>query len=70
MMQIGTRLLLVAHKRVSGDHVKRLLESLYSSNFIQVERPGIEATMLNLPPEFPLHSGAELPQLLEVFYEK
>lgn len=57
---IGTRLLLVAHKRVRGDHIKRLLESLYSSNFIQVERPGLEAALLNLPSEFPLHSGAEL----------
>ena len=57
---IGTRLLLVAHRRVSGDHVKRLLECLYGSSFIQLERPGIENSLLDLPPEFPLHIGAEL----------
>ncbi len=57
---IGTRLLMVAHKRVSGDHVKRLLASLYGSSFIQLEKPGLEASLLDLPPEFPLHVGAEL----------
>lgn len=57
---IGTRLLLVAHKRVSSEHVKRLLECLYVSSFIQAERPAIEASLLDLSPEFPLHDGAEL----------
>ena len=57
---IGTRLLLVAHRRVSSDQVKRLLESLYGSSFIQLERPAIEASLLDLPPEFPWHDGAEL----------
>ena len=57
---IGTRLLLVAHRRVGSDQVKRLLESLYGSSFIQLERPAIEASLLDLLPEFPLHDGAEL----------
>lgn len=57
---IGTRLLLVAHERIRGDQVKRLLECLYRSNLIKAERPPIDASILELPTEFPMHPGAEL----------
>ncbi len=57
---IGTRLLLVAHERMRGDQVKRLLECLYRSNLIKAERPPIDASILELPTEFPMHPGAEL----------
>lgn len=60
LQTIGTRLLLVAHERVSSEQVKRLLECLYRSDFIKAERPVIDASLLELPPEFPLHRGAEL----------
>ena len=56
---VGTRLLLVVHERVSGEHVKRLLECLYDSSFIPSEQ-SVENSLLDLPPEFPLHRGAEL----------
>ena len=60
LQTIGTRLLLVANERVSGEKVKRLLECLYRSNLIKAGRPESDASLLDLPPEFPLHRGAEL----------
>ncbi len=60
LQTIGTRLLLVANERVDGEKVKRLLECLYRSNLIKAGRPASDASLLDLPPEFPLHSGAEL----------
>jgi len=60
LQTIGTRLLLVANERIRGDQVKRLLECLYRSNIIKAERPPIDASILELPTEFPMHPGAEL----------
>ncbi len=60
LQTIGTRLLLVANERVSGEKIKRLLECLYRSNLIKAGRPTSDASLLDLPPEFPLHLGAEL----------
>ena len=60
LQTIGTRLLLVANEQVDGENVKRLLECLYRSNLIKVGRPANDASLLDLPPEFPLHRGAEL----------
>ena len=55
---IGTRLLLAANVRLSNDVVQRLLDVLYTANFALAERPPLDATLLDLPPEFPLHAGA------------
>jgi len=60
LQTIGTRLLLVANERVDGEKVKRLLECLYRSNLIKAGRPTSDASLLDLPSEFPLHLGAEL----------
>ncbi len=57
---IGTRLLLIANTRVSNQVVTDLLDSLYNSNFAHAERPPLDATLLDLPSEFPLHSGSIL----------
>lgn len=56
---IGTRLLLIANDRVSEEVIARLLDVLYSSDFSRAERPVLEASLLDLPAEFPSHSGAE-----------
>ncbi len=60
LQTIGTRLLLVAHQGVDGAEVKRLLECLYQSDFIKASRTAIDASLLDLPTEFPLHRGSEL----------
>lgn len=55
---IGTRLLLAANERVPNDVVQRLLDVLYASNFALAERPALDAALLDLPSEFPLHPGS------------
>jgi len=55
---IGTRLLLAANERVPNDVVQGLLDVLYNSNFALAERPPLDAGLLDLPSEFPLHAGA------------
>lgn len=55
---IGTRLLLAANERVSSDVVQDLLDVLYNSNFAHAERPPLDASLLDLPCEFPLHPGS------------
>ena len=57
---LGTRLLLVANERVPNDVVQRLLDALYRSNFALAERPPLDAALLDLPAEFPLHPGSLL----------
>jgi TRAP-type uncharacterized transport system substrate-binding protein len=59
---LGTRLLLVAHKDVPADAVFKLVESTYTSEFGQIERPPLDAKLMDLPPEFPWHEGAVLYQ--------
>jgi len=56
---LGTRLLFVANASVNGDTVRRLLEVLFQSNIAKTERPSIDASLLELPAEFPLHIGAQ-----------
>ena len=60
LQTIGTRLLLVANERVGGEEVKRLLECLYQSDFVKASRTTIDASLLDLPSEFPMHRGSEL----------
>jgi hypothetical protein len=52
-------MLLVAHEKVEQAAVQRLLDALYDSSFAQAERPPLEPSLLDLPPEFPLHIGAQ-----------
>jgi TRAP-type uncharacterized transport system substrate-binding protein len=59
---LGTRLLLVAHKDVPAHAVFTLVESTYASQFGQIERPPLDAKLMDLPPEFPWHDGAALYQ--------
>jgi TRAP-type uncharacterized transport system substrate-binding protein len=59
---LGTRLLLVAHKDVPPRAVYELVEAAYAWEFGQVVRPPLDAKLLDLPPEFPWHDGAELYQ--------
>ncbi len=58
LVTLGTRMLLVAHERVDETVIQRLLDALYDSNFAQAERPPLDSSLLDLPPEFPLHVGA------------
>jgi TRAP-type uncharacterized transport system substrate-binding protein len=59
LVTLGTRMLLVAHEKVEQAAVQRLLDALYDSSFAQAERPPLEPSLLDLPPEFPLHIGAQ-----------
>ncbi len=56
---IGTRLLFVANDRVAPEIVERLLDALYQSKFAHMQMPVLDATLLDLPPEYPMHLGAE-----------
>jgi len=56
---LGTRLLLVANKDVPGESVKQLLDFLFRSNLVKVARPALDASLLDLPSEYPMHVGAE-----------
>ncbi len=55
---VGTRLLLVANERVPSEIVSLLLESLYNSNFAHAERPPLDASLLDLPAQYPMHIGS------------
>ena len=57
---LGTRLLLVGHESVPGETVKQLLEVLYRSKIAKADRPVIDASLLDLPAEYPMHVGAQL----------
>jgi TRAP-type uncharacterized transport system substrate-binding protein len=54
----GTRMLLVAHESVDPAVVARLLDALFESDFAQAERPPLDTSLLDLPPELPMHAGA------------
>jgi TRAP-type uncharacterized transport system substrate-binding protein len=59
---LGARLLLVAHKDVPARAAFQLVEATYGAEFGQVVRPPLDSKLMDLPPEFPWHSGAELYQ--------
>jgi TRAP-type uncharacterized transport system substrate-binding protein len=59
---LGTRLLLVAHKDVPPRAAYQLVEAAYAAEFGQIIRPPLDAKLMDLPPEFPWHEGAELYQ--------
>jgi TRAP transporter TAXI family solute receptor len=56
---IGTRLLLLAGEKLSNETVIGILGALYRSDFATVERPPIEASLLELPSEFKMHPGSQ-----------
>ena len=53
----GARVLVVANREADNEAVKRLLEAIFSTDFAQVARPPLDGSLLDLPPEFPLHPG-------------
>jgi TRAP-type uncharacterized transport system substrate-binding protein len=59
---LGARLLLVAHKDVPPRAVYQLVEATYGAEFGQIVHPTLDPRLMDLPPEFPWHSGAALYQ--------
>lgn len=59
---LGTRLLLVAHKDVDPQAVRRLVDAVYTTEFASASRPPLDAKLLDLPPEFPWHEGTRVYQ--------
>jgi TRAP-type uncharacterized transport system substrate-binding protein len=59
---IGTRLLLVAHKDVHPQVIRRLVEATLASKAAKNGHPPVDARILELPPEFPWHDGTRLYQ--------
>ncbi len=53
----GARILVVTHRKTEPEAVKRLLEAIFFSDFAEVARPPLVPSLLDLPPEFPLHPG-------------
>jgi len=47
----------VANRKVAPAKVKRLLETVFFTKFAHVARPPLEATLLDVPAEFPPHPG-------------
>jgi TRAP-type uncharacterized transport system substrate-binding protein len=56
---LGNRLLLVAHKDVDAKAVDELIEAVYSSEFSRIIKPPLDPKLMNDPPEFPWHAGAQ-----------
>jgi TRAP-type uncharacterized transport system substrate-binding protein len=54
---LGTRLLVVAHQDVDAHAVRRLVETVYFSEFASATRPPLDVKLLEVPPEFPWHAG-------------
>jgi TRAP-type uncharacterized transport system substrate-binding protein len=57
---LGTRLLLVAHEKVDPHAVRRLLDTVYATEFASTSRPPLDTKLLDLPPEFPWHAGTRV----------
>jgi TRAP-type uncharacterized transport system substrate-binding protein len=57
---LGARMLLVAHKDVDTQAVRRLVEVAYTSEFTKVAHPPLDAKLLEPAPEFPWHDGTRL----------
>jgi TRAP-type uncharacterized transport system substrate-binding protein len=54
----GARMLIVAHRKTSPEAVRRLLVTIFESEFAEIARPPLDPALLELPPEFELHPGA------------
>jgi TRAP-type uncharacterized transport system substrate-binding protein len=57
---LGTRLLLVAHKDVPARAMFELVEATYAPRFGLIVHPPLDVRLMDLPPEFPWHAGAQL----------
>src|SRR5262249_45729684 len=56
----GTRLLLVAHKDVDRQTIRRLTEGTFAAEFAKIMRPALDPKLLDLVPEYPWHDGTRL----------
>ena len=54
---LGTRLLVVAHEKADPLAIDPLIDAIYGSPFAKVAKPPLESSLLDLPPEWPLHEG-------------
>jgi TRAP-type uncharacterized transport system substrate-binding protein len=53
----GPRLLLVANKNVPSRAVQQILQTIFSPPFAQISKPPLDASLLDISPEYPLHAG-------------
>ncbi len=53
----GARVLVVTNRKTNPEAVKRLLGAIFLTDFSEVARPPLETSLLDLPPEYPLHPG-------------
>ncbi|HEX3449136.1 MAG TPA: TAXI family TRAP transporter solute-binding subunit, partial [Isosphaeraceae bacterium] len=55
----GPRLLMVANENVPARAVRQILETVFSPPFAQISKPPLDASLLEISPEYPVHAGAE-----------
>jgi len=55
---LGTRILLITHRRTSSTTVVTLLDTLLESRYAKAVQPPLDAGIVDLPPEAPWHPGA------------
>ncbi len=53
----GARVMVVTNRKTDPAAVKRLLGAIFLTDFAEVARPPLETSLLDLPPEYPLHPG-------------
>jgi TRAP-type uncharacterized transport system substrate-binding protein len=59
---LGTRLLLVAHKDVDRQAVRKIVEATFTGEFGKLTRPMQDAKYVDMAPEYPWHEGTLLYQ--------
>jgi TRAP-type uncharacterized transport system substrate-binding protein len=59
---LGARLLLVAHKDVDREGIRRLVEATFAGQFAKLTRPPQDAKLMDVAPEYPWHDGTRLYQ--------
>jgi hypothetical protein len=55
---VGSRLLLITHRRTGAATVSRVLETLLASRWANAVQPSVDKGVLQLAPEIALHPGA------------
>jgi hypothetical protein len=55
----GPRLLIVAHDAVPSTAIRRILEAVFSPQFVDLAKPALDSSNLASSPEYPLHHGTE-----------
>jgi len=53
----GPRLLMVANEKISSRAVRQILDTVFSPSFAQISKPPLNASLLEISPEYPLHPG-------------